>query len=338
MSYFKLFVLMVVLQSVYCQSGQGAVTDEDHVKAPTDFIKLLEILPKLEQEMDKMKQNQDEQKSEHEKQIHELRQIISKQDGKMKAQHDQIRAQNGQIKELMQFMTDTKATILQQDQAIKGQQKTSDIKSVNETIAELEQRVDDLEIAMLDVREDVFDIGADVVRVSADVLVAEENIDTLEANDEAQDQQISVLETTVNDYLDVAIGFHVTLNSAKQTLALGDAVLYDTMITNYGEAFNLTSGSFVSPRHGLYGFSSYFISTNPAVATNLCIMVNGMCVCSEVAGHIERIFDTGSCSALVELQPGDVVQVVLHYDGGSDGGEVYHGGHTGLTGWLYKAL
>ena len=133
MSYFKLFVLMVVLQSVYCQSGQGAVTDEDHVKAPTDFIKLLEILPKLEQEMDKMKQNQDEQKSEHEKQIHELRQIIAKQDRQMKVQ-------NGRIKELMTYITESEVTTTQKKFPNKDRE-TSDIKPANVTIEELEQRV-----------------------------------------------------------------------------------------------------------------------------------------------------------------------------------------------------
>ncbi len=347
MSHFKLLALMVVLQSAYCQSGQMAKsTDEGHGKAPVDLIGIQEILAKNEEEMNKMKQRMDDQKSEHEKQIYELRHIVAKQDGrikeqngKLKAQDGQIRRQNEQMKKLMKFMADTKATILEQE--TKGQQKTSDIKSVNETIAELEQRVDDQEIAMLDVREDVFDIGADVVRVSADVLVAEENIDTLEANDEAQDQQISVLETTVNDYLDVAIGFHVTLNSAKQTLAKGDAVLFDTIVTNYGEAFDLTSGSFVAPRHGLYWFSSYMLTSDSALPTDLCIMVNGACVCAESAGTDlinDRAYDTGTCSALVELQPGDIVNVVFYWDYQSDGGEVHHNRHTGFSGWLYKAL
>ena len=262
--------------------------------APIDFIKFEQELREIEHEMDKMKQRMDDQKSEHETQIHELRQII--------------------------------ATILQEDRAIKGQKKLSDIMPANATFKALEERVNHLEVAMQEVREDVFDVETDVVRVNA-----------LEANDYAQDQQISQLETTVYDYLDVGIGFHVTLNLSEQFLALGDAVKFDTIIINYGGAFNLTSSSFVAPRRGLYRFSLYFLTSSPAVDTDLCIMVNGTCACSAAANN-GSAYETGTCFALVELQPGNIVHVKLWIDTGSDGGVVYNGGYTGFTGWLYKAL
>ncbi len=215
----------------------------------------------------------------------------------------------------------------------------SDVVQLSADLLVAEGNINDLETNYAAQEEQINIIESDIAQLSADLLVAEENIDALEMNDALQEERIGVLESSVNDYLDVGIGFHVTLNNAAQTLARGDAVLYDTIITNYGGAFNLTSGSFVTPRHGLYGFSSYFLTSTSAVATNLCIMVNGVCACSEVAGHNGNIFETGTCSALVELQSEDVVNVVLFNDQNPpDGGGVHNGGYTGFTGWLYKAL
>ncbi len=336
MSYIKLFTLVLIL---HCAKGGSAKKASISTKDEGDSISnIQEILSKYDQEIHEIEQTLAEQKLEHEmskasyeKEISELRRVITNQNGK-------IKEQDGHIKTMIHFMTQNEAQNLKKDNAIRAPGKTSDIKPVNASVEELEQRVDDLEIAMLDVREDVIDIGADVVRVSADVLVAEGNIDALEAEDAELDQRISVLEATVNDYLDVAIGFHVTLNAADQTLALGDAILFDTILTNYGEAFNLTSGSFLAPRHGLYGFSLYFLTTHEGLTTHVCVAVNGVCACNAHADFNHDKYETGTCSALHELQPGDVVNVVLHADPQSDGGAVDNYGSTGFNGWLYKAL
>ncbi len=214
----------------------------------------------------------------------------------------------------------------------------SDVVQLSSDLLIAEGDINDLETNDASQEEQISVLATDIAQLSADLVAAEGNIDVLETNDALQEERIGVLESTVNDYLDVAIGFHVTLNSVPQTLALGDAVLYDTVISNYGGAFNLISGSFVAPWHGLYVFASNFITSNPAFATDLCIMVNGICICSEVAGYSDNIYDTGTCTALVELQPNDIVNVVLHYDGQSDGGEVHGYQYTGFSGWLYKAL
>ncbi len=327
----KLLSFVLILQ---CAEGSNSEKE-----AADDISKIWEIMSTYHQEIQEMKQNLADQRVEHEmskahylKEITELRQIIMQQNGL-------IKEQDGQMKMLRQLMTKNNGGTLEKDNDRKTHHKTPNNRPRNISIEELEQRVDDLEVAMLDVREDIFDIGADVVRVSADVLVAEQNIEALENEDAAKDDRISVLETTVNDYLDVAVGFHVALNSGgDQILALGDVVMFDTILTNYGEAFNLSSSSFVAPRHGLYGFSAYFLTSKEGLATHLCVAVNADCVCKEYADYNHNKYETGTCSVLAELLPGDMVNIVLNSDPQSDGGEVNGHGYTGFTGWLYKAL
>ncbi len=214
----------------------------------------------------------------------------------------------------------------------------SDVGQLSAELLVAEGDIDNLETNDTAQVEQINELESNIVQLSADLLVAEENIDALETNDALQEERIGVLESTVNNYLDLGIGFHVTLKSAPQNLSVGDAVKFDTIITNYGGGFNLTSSYFVAPRHGLYEFSSYFITGIRPVATNLCIMVNGDCISSELAMNNVRMQETGTCSAFVELQFRDVVKVVMHGDPHSYGGEVYNGGYTGFIGSLYKAL
>ena len=107
-------------------------------------------------------------------------------------------------------------------------------------------------------------------------------------------------------------------------------------MTNLGNGYNTASGSFTALQHGYYIFTIFF-QTNPTLgeATDLAIMVNDNMVCRGDGDPAD--YNQGVCTAIVQLQVGDVVNVKAVYGdallNGAKDGQV-----SGFSGFIYHQL
>jgi hypothetical protein len=110
------------------------------------------------------------------------------------------------------------------------------------------------------------------------------------------------------------IAFHATLNH-HLTLGQSQTVIFDHVITNNGNCYNIHSGLFTSPRDGTYYFTTSFLSKSGSA--HLQMMRN-----AEIIGSGTGYPDTGSTgsiSATVNLKKGDAVKI-RHWKGMSTQG------------------
>ncbi len=124
-------------------------------------------------------------------------------------------------------------------------------------------------------------------------------------------------------------------NKNKLPLNVGSILVFKTVLINIGNGYNENSGAFTSPIRGIYFFMLSFM-THGNEGTTLGIYVNDETLCT---AYESSASGTGSCSALKELNVGDVVNVKALYHGAS-----LHAEGSGfknqnaLVGFLYKAL
>ncbi|XP_061179174.1 complement C1q tumor necrosis factor-related protein 3-like [Saccostrea echinata] len=111
-----------------------------------------------------------------------------------------------------------------------------------------------------------------------------------------------VLQLVAFSYADLpAIGFSAKLSRNIQ-LGKGEAVKYDTVITNKGNAYNRWSGHFTAPLKGLYLFSCTILAQHRYHA-HIEIMKNG----SKISTLYSSTTDQSSQTIVLVLREGDTV-------------------------------
>ena len=73
------------------------------------------------------------------------------------------------------------------------------------------------------------------------------------------------------------------------------------------------------------------------VTTSLAVKVNDVNVCIGY-GNYADFGNTGTCTAIVQLSAGDLLNVKIIDDGGGNGGVVRGDGYSGLSGHLLEPL
>ena len=117
------------------------------------------------------------------------------------------------------------------------------------------------------------------------------------------------------------MAFYARLAYEEEFTVLENSILiFDDIEVNLGNGYSTASGSFTTFTAGYYVFTLFF-QTNLSVDSDLAIMVNDEAVCS---GSGATSWQQGTCTAAVELNVGDVVNVkALTHDavlfGGSAG-------------------
>ena len=121
---------------------------------------------------------------------------------------------------------------------------------------------------------------------------------------------------------------------AESYTVLQDSIcIFDIAETNLGNGYSTSSGSFTALASGYYVFTLFF-QTRGDTDSDLVLTVNDEVLC---AGDAVSVYDQASCSAVVQLEAGDVVNVK-----GAVGDAVLHTGDAGravgFSGVLYLAL
>lgn len=126
-------------------------------------------------------------------------------------------------------------------------------------------------------------------------------------------------------------GFHAKVTS-DTALGTAQTVIFDSVITNIGNAYNPQTGHFTAPHDGVYFFASSFLKTTGTPALHLQMVKNT----DEISkGHASTASgpESGSMNAVVELKKNDVVKIRHHP---SQGSETIHGEWSYFTGYLIK--
>ena len=115
------------------------------------------------------------------------------------------------------------------------------------------------------------------------------------------------------------IGFHADFGQSPNAFVNvtdGAPVIFERTLLNLGNGYNLSAGVFTAPVPGMYLFSLQFMAGAHNETTELAAYVDGqqvMCVAFAV-GYYRQNSDQGSCTAVVQLEQGQVVSVKV-YDG-----------------------
>ncbi len=134
----------------------------------------------------------------------------------------------------------------------------------------------------------------------------------------------------------VAMSVYLENLNAVTKIPYGSVVMFNKVRVNLGDGFNTNTGSFTCPVHGIYFFPLSFVS-DEGKPSNLAVYVNDERLCVTVA----YTFGEATCSAMTELNVGDVVNVKA-LDKNADvqlyqSNHVYKNHHS-LVGFLYKSL
>ncbi len=122
----------------------------------------------------------------------------------------------------------------------------------------------------------------------------------------------------------------------------GALVLFNNVVTNYGNAYNKITGSFTAPYHGLYFLTLYFMTTKPH-SSLLGIFLNNERLCTSYAGSggATGAHEVATCTTIKELKVGDILNVKAVYSQAPAilyKTDVNMKNHIGFVGFLYKTL
>ncbi|KAK3108467.1 hypothetical protein FSP39_008425 [Pinctada imbricata] len=102
------------------------------------------------------------------------------------------------------------------------------------------------------------------------------------------------------------IVFHATMNDYFNPIGENQILVYDSLITNIGMAYDQYNGLFKAPYDGLYQFIATSWSTDGHYL-QFEIVQNNQDICYGRAGTHDQ--SMGICAAIVELSRGDKVWV-----------------------------
>ncbi len=115
----------------------------------------------------------------------------------------------------------------------------------------------------------------------------------------------------------------------------GSKVKFNQIRVNLGDGYDIETGTFSAPMHGIYFFTLSYMTSYDNYS-NLGLFVNDERLCVTFAN---KPVNVATCSAMTELRVGDVISVRGFQAGGNlyPSNSVYKNHHS-LVGFLYKSL
>ncbi|XP_069110171.1 complement C1q-like protein 4 [Argopecten irradians] len=128
------------------------------------------------------------------------------------------------------------------------------------------------------------------------------------------------------------VGFHVSLST---TTALGEhqIVVFDTIVTNYGNGYDSRHGHFTAPVSGLYAFAITILSNKNESSIHAAIIRDGHIVGVAFGNGYE--YDSATKLVVLRLQAGQMVWVEHYLD--RPGYQLYGNNESTFSGFLISA-
>ncbi len=207
----------------------------------------------------------------------------------------------------------------------------------------MQERLDAIEAADMITDNRLDNLSDQVAELENTTASQQTDIDNLMIADDAHDSDIDALQDVDSGLEErvaeleqgsgtnnISIGFNARLTNNDIPDA-GDPILYQNVMVNKGNCYSADTGIFTAEIAGLYYFQQYWIMSS-GQEQYLRIMKNGVEQCTSVGdADASGDYNSPSCSAAMELIPGDQVYVT------SWGLNVGCYTCTGFTGFLIQA-
>ncbi|KAH3698923.1 hypothetical protein DPMN_073868 [Dreissena polymorpha] len=109
------------------------------------------------------------------------------------------------------------------------------------------------------------------------------------------------------------IAFHAHLSTSIANVEPWKSIVFDTVVTNHGNAYSGTTGIFTAPRPGVYAFYVHILGSNRVMEVTLRKNDHNLVLLySQGTGH----YGSDDNMAVVDLAEGDRVCVLNHGDNG----------------------
>ncbi|XP_045191012.2 EMILIN-2-like isoform X2 [Mercenaria mercenaria] len=137
------------------------------------------------------------------------------------------------------------------------------------------------------------------------------------------------------------VAFQASLTKESATFQLYDTIVFNSVITNIGRAYNKHTGIFTAPVSGTYTFNTNIVSEKGHYV-EASIKVNDIVTVSAISDHIispdgeyVATWDQGNAVAILRLNRGDKVSVSVQWP---QGNHVIHGvGKSSFSGCLLRS-
>ena len=117
------------------------------------------------------------------------------------------------------------------------------------------------------------------------------------------------------------------------TASANNVFVFDTELSDVGDAYDPATGTFTAPFPGLYVFHFNLIDHSNRPTIHVALVRNGRRLVAATMEGGSNTFDAGTAATVVRLAPGDRVNVQRYYGGN----EVNGGEFCNFSGFLVSA-
>ena len=128
--------------------------------------------------------------------------------------------------------------------------------------------------------------------------------------------------------------FYAWNTNILTTVPSGAKIVFDHAVTNGGGGYNNNTGVFQAKVSGVYVFS-WTVVSDRSHFVNVNLMKNGEFYgLAQADGNSGKDNGSGSNTAVLTLEEGDLVYVEVNGWGDDTNHQVWGGGHSTFSGWL----
>ena len=136
---------------------------------------------------------------------------------------------------------------------------------------------------------------------------------------------------------DIKVAFTAVVSPPQiANLGAGQAIVFDRVITNTGNAYDNITGIFTAPVRAVYVFEMTLM-TDPGCNQYLELVQNGQHIIWNYGQAVNQL-DSSSRTVTVELAKGAKVWIRTQNNANHGSGKVHGYGYSTFSGWLYTVL
>ena len=129
------------------------------------------------------------------------------------------------------------------------------------------------------------------------------------------------------------VAFSAWLSQTLNDTKANETVVFDRVRTNIGSAYSSTTGIFITPSNGVYGFT-WTLMTNPGKHYDTILVVGGgwVQVNGANSGDDGKCYESSTNTIILQLRRGQQVWIRKH----GDSGNLLRSHYSTFSGWLIE--
>lgn len=158
-------------------------------------------------------------------------------------------------------------------------------------------------------------------KVVQKLVLLETNNSKLQTENDRLQQEVEILKTEVKElsascksaHPNSFVAFLAVMNEQRRTFQDKDTIIFDTVITNIGNAYSSTDGYFTATYDGVYQFSASILTDNNGEVWSYFSLNGGDAVANIYGRASDTRHDQGAQTVILQLKKGDNVCVINRY-------------------------